>query len=207
MPSRGAVIGIAAAVGAAALAFAVVVPLVRDKAEPPPSLWKVVSGVGLLQTLDCRGKPVIVRTGGPEGEETGFASATVFLVGRRVVMGVEHSLPRHDADGGCGLRVRLNGRWYDVVAAKAWGEPGDPDRRGFDVATLTLAEDAPGHIFEFASEPVRVGDTLTLLGYPKGGPLRISAGLVTKKVATATASSSPRRWYPTSSRGTAAGRS
>lgn len=180
MRARGPVIGVAAAVGAAALAFVLVPPLVRDQAEPPPSLWEVASGVGLLRTVDCRGQPVVVRTGGPKGEESGFASATGFLVGRRVVMGVEHSVP---VKGGCGLRFRLDGRWYDIVAAKAWGEPGDPDRRGFDVATLTLAEDAQGHIFEFASGPVRVGDTLTLLGYPKGGPLRISAGLVTRKVA------------------------
>lgn len=181
MRARGPVIGVAAAVGAAALAFVLVPPLVRDQAEPPPSLWKVVSGVGLLRTVDCRGEPVPVRTGGPQGEETGFAGATGFLVGTRVVMGVEHSLPvRGD---GCGLRFRVDGRWYDVVEAKAWGEPGDPDRRGFDLATLTLAEDATGHIFEFASEPVRVGETVTVLGYPKGGPLRISTGLVTRKVA------------------------
>ncbi|MGH3030119.1 MAG: trypsin-like serine peptidase [Gaiellaceae bacterium] len=170
-----------------AAVFAVVVGarLIKDEAAesggarslPLKSFDELASGVVLIEILDCQGEPLIVSDGIEEHRVTGSG----FLVGSRVVMTAEHMIPVRSG-GACGMRVRVGDHSYDVAEMTAWGEPGDDDRRGIDVATLTLARDAPGHIFEFAAETERVGSRLAVLGYPLGGPLRISKAVITRKV-------------------------
>jgi hypothetical protein len=130
-----------------------------------------------MEALDCKGKPLVVFDGLRKHPVRG----TGFLVGTRVLMGVEHMIPQTPGVI-CGYRARLGGRWYGVRSVAVWSEHGEDDRRGIDLATATLSAEAPGHVFRFASESASVGTRLTLLGHPLGGPLRESKGLVTKKL-------------------------
>lgn len=130
-----------------------------------------------MEALDCDGNPLVVSSGLTKHEVRG----TGFLVGTRVLMGVEHMIPQTPGVI-CGYRARLGGRWYDVDEVAVWGERGEKDRRGIDLATATLTADAPGHVFRFASESASAGTRVTLLGHPLGGPLRESEGVVTKKL-------------------------
>jgi hypothetical protein len=131
------------------------------------------SGVGLVQDLDCRGRPLRIA---------GHAvSGSGFLVGSRVVMTAEHGIWVGLNRRACGLRVRLSGSWYDVSDVKVWSEHGESDRRGTDLATLTLSRPARGHVFEFAGVSERVGSSVSALGYPLGGPLKITRGPLARK--------------------------
>jgi hypothetical protein len=184
MRKRTAVIvGIAVAL-AAVLATVLLRGLLTDESgssassgEPLQSFDSVASGVALMEALDCEGKPAVVSDGINEHRVRG----TGFLVGTRVLMGVEHMIPQSPGII-CGYRARLGERWYDVGDINVWSERGEDDRRGIDLATATLSEDAAGHVFGFASESGPVGTTLTLLGHPLGGPLRESKGVVTRKL-------------------------
>ena len=97
MRSR-AVLAITVAVTLAAVLAAVLVRgLVGDDtgppasdAEPLQSFDSVSSGVALMEALDCAGKPLVVSDGVTEHRVRG----TGFLVGSRVLMGVEHMIPR-----------------------------------------------------------------------------------------------------------------
>lgn len=145
--------------------------------EPLQRFNSVSSGVALVEALDCKGKPLVVSDGVTEHRVRG----TGFLVGSRVLMGVEHMIPQTPGII-CGFRARLGGRWYDVAEVDVWSERGEEDRRGIDLATARLTQDAPGHVFRFAAESGPVGTTLTLLGHPLGGQLRTSKGVVTRKL-------------------------
>jgi hypothetical protein len=137
----------------------------------------LASGVALMEALDCKGKPLVVT------DATGAkhrARGTGFLVGSRVLMGVEHMIPQTPGFI-CGYRARLGGEWYRVDRVAVWSERGEDDRRGIDIATVTLSADAPGHIFSFAPESAAVGTKVTVLGHPLGGALRASEGTVTKE--------------------------
>jgi S1-C subfamily serine protease len=170
------------AVAAAVPSFVLGATVFGDGSEGGGSLWprnldRLATGVVLIEILDCRGEPLIVDDGLAEHKVTGSG----FLVGSRVVMTAEHMVP-HPGSEACGMRVRLaGGGSSDVVEAYAWSEHGEDDRRGIDLATLTLAEDATGHIFDFASETERVGTSLAKLGYPLGGPFSISKAVITRK--------------------------
>jgi hypothetical protein len=172
---------IVAVLAAAVLAAALVAVLRNDDAERPApltSLDEVESGIALMEAIDCEGKPLVA----PDATGEHRVRGTGFLVGNRVLMGVEHMVPPRPGIV-CGYRARLGGRWYHVVDIKVWSEQGEADRRGIDLATVTLDDDAPGHIFAFALETVPVGSRLTLLGHPLGGPLRTSKAVVTRKLA------------------------
>jgi hypothetical protein len=168
---------------AAVLALALIRGSSADEAESPSasraleSFESVASGVALMEALDCDGKPLVVSDGVAEHRVRG----TGFLVGSRVLMGVEHMIPPTPGVV-CGFRARLRGRWYAVADVHVWSERGERDRRGIDLATASLSRSAPGHVFRFAPETVSVGTTLTLLGHPLGGALRESKGVVTKKL-------------------------
>jgi V8-like Glu-specific endopeptidase len=129
-----------------------------------------------MGALDCKGKPLVVYHGTGEHRSRG----TGFLVGTRVLMGVEHMVPQTPGFI-CGYRARVGGQWYHVEQVAVWSERGEDDRRGIDLATATLSADAPGHIFRFAPESSSVGTKVTVLGHPLGGPLRASEGTVTKE--------------------------
>jgi hypothetical protein len=170
-----------ATVGLAVALVAAVSVLVWGGADGDPSSAdtseSLRSGVALMEALDCKGKPLVVT------DATGAkhrARGTGFLVGTRVLMGVEHMIPQTPGFI-CGYRARLGGEWYRVDRVAVWSERGEDDRRGIDLATATLSSDAPGHIFSFAPESVSVGTKVTVLGHPLGGPLRATEGTVMKE--------------------------
>ena len=140
----------------------------------PKTFAEVATGVALIGVHDCAGKPL----DGPFGNE---GHGTGFLIGSRLLMTAEHvvqgatSHPR-----ACGIRARLGTRWYDVEAAKGWRDRGQKDSRGSDIATLKLAADAGGHLFELARADSLVGSAVAALGYPRGLPLSFTQGFVTK---------------------------
>lgn len=138
----------------------------------------VATGVGVVQPLDCQGRPI--RTYGGL-----TAGASGFLIGSRLLMTVEHGINGllGATRGPCRLRVSLGGKWYPVTRTTVWSEPGKRlDRRGIDLGTFELARPAPGHIFSIADQPPRVGDSVAALGYPFGLPISVSQGIVRKTV-------------------------
>jgi S1-C subfamily serine protease len=138
-----------------------------------PSARTLASGVGLVQLLDCKGKPL--RAQGHTVSGSGF------LVGEQVVMTAEHGLLPLEAKYACGVRVRFGDEWYQANGFKVWRK-GDGDWRGVDLAAMTLSRPATGHIFAFAHGDQLVGSQVTAIGYPLGGPLRFTSGPVTRRL-------------------------
>jgi trypsin-like peptidase len=142
----------------------------------PETFARVATGVALIGLHDCTGKPLL-GTFGNDGSGTGF------LIGSRLLMTAEHVVqavmghPR-----ACGLRARIGSRWYEVEEARAWRDPGQKDLRGVDLATLQLAAEAQGHLFELNRVEAPVGSAVAALGYPRGLPLSFTQGFVTKKL-------------------------
>jgi S1-C subfamily serine protease len=141
---------------------------------PPRTFAQVASGVGLVEDLDCRGRPL--RVSGHRVTGTGF------LVGSRVVLTAEHGIRVGEHRSACRMRVRLSDRSYNVVDAKVWADRGKVERRGVDLATLRLSRPASGHVFEVARSGARVGSAVAALGYPLGLPLSFSQGVLRKKI-------------------------
>lgn len=140
-----------------------------------PALFpKLATGVGLVQLLNCAGRPVVGN-----GRVAVFSG---FLVGRRVVMTAEHGLFVGPSQVACRVRVRLDGRWYAVSEMRLWGDPGRADRRGIDVATLKLSRPARSHVFRFASQSPPLGGFVAAIGYPLGLPISFSQGIIKSKV-------------------------
>jgi hypothetical protein len=140
---------------------------------PLEKATEVATGVGVVQPLDCKGRPI--RYAGLTANGSGF------LIGSRVVMTVEHGISNflRTTRGVCRLRVWLGGEWYPVTRTTVWSERGKKtDRRGVDVGTFELARPAPGHIFRIADQPARVGDAVATLGYPFGVPISVAQGIV-----------------------------
>ena len=148
--------------------------VVDDGSDASPESLR--SGIALMEALDCKGETLVVSDGLTEHRVRG----TGFLVGRSVLMGVEHMIPQTPGVI-CGFRARLGGRWDKAGEVTVWSERGETDRRGIDLATVTLTADAPGHVFRFATQSAPVGAKVTLLGHPRGAPLRESQGVVTKE--------------------------
>lgn len=142
----------------------------------PETFARVATGVALIGVRDCAGKLLV----GPFGNE---GSGTGFLIGSRLLMTAEHvvqgatSHPR-----ACGIRARIGNRWYEVEEARAWRDRGQKDWRGSDTATLKLATDAPGHVFDLSRADSPVGSAVAALGYPRGLPLSFTQGFLTKKL-------------------------
>lgn len=102
-------------------------------------------------------------------------------MGKRLVLTAEHGVYVGLNRRACRLRVSLGGRRYDVSGVTVWGDRGRSDRRGIDLATLTLSRPARGHVFELARTRPAAGASVAALGYPFGLPLSLSQGLVTKR--------------------------
>ena len=135
------------------------------------------SGVGRVETLNCDGTPFVV--GGHA------ASGSGFLIGSQVVMSAEHGMWVGLDEPACKMRVRFGDETYPVMSVRVWGEQNQNDfyaRRGVDIATLTLGRPVDAHVFKLASEGAPVGTPIATLGYPMGGPLKITRGAVTKNV-------------------------
>ncbi len=139
-----------------------------------PTVEELTSGVGRVETLKCDGSPFDI--GGHAATGSGF------LIGSRVVMSAEHGMWVAQDEPACKLQVRFGEETYAVTNVRVWGEPGQKDmyeRRGVDLATLTLSRPVEGrHVFRFAFEGAPKGAPVSTAGYPLGGPLRVSRGTV-----------------------------
>ena len=133
--------------------------------------------MGRVETLKCDGSPF--RVGGHAVAGSGF------LIGSRVVMTAEHGMYVGLDEPACKMRVRFGRETYQVTSVRVWSDTKKSDgygRLGIDLATLTLDRDADGHIFEFAPDGAPRGTKVATLGYPMGGPLKVTRGTVTKNL-------------------------
>ena len=174
---RGVLIGLAA-MAAGLVAVGVVMKSRSADDAKPPTLEQLKSGVGKVETLDCDGTPF--RAGGHAISGTGF------LIGSQVVMTAEHGMYVGLDQPACKLRVRFGSETYPVTSTRAWGESGQKDfyaRRGVDLATLTLARPVTDrHFFELGTEGASKGTPITTIGYPLGGPMKVSRGEVYRNI-------------------------
>jgi hypothetical protein len=142
----------------------------------PETFARVSTGIALIGAHDCAGKP-LAGSFGNEGFGTGF------LVGSRLLMTAEHVVQGAESHPrACGLQARIGTRWYQVEEARAWGDRGQTDRLGVDVATLKLATEADGHVFELARVDAAIGSAVAALGHPLGLPLSFAQGFLTRKL-------------------------
>jgi Trypsin-like peptidase domain len=79
------------------------------------------------------------------------------------------------------MRVRFGGGLYDVADVRVWSENGEHDRRGIDVATLTLTRAARGHVFKIAPTGAPTGSHVATIGYPLGR-LKVARGTLTNNL-------------------------
>jgi Trypsin-like peptidase domain len=162
----------------AAVAGAVLLQSRSGGEAGPPTLEELKSGVGRVDTLNCDGTPFTV--GGQAFTGTGF------LIGSRVVMTAEHGMYVGVERPACRLRVRFGAETYAVTSVHVWGERGQRDsyaRSGVDLATLMLARPVSDrHVFELAPVVAGTGTPVATLGYPLGGPLKVSRGTIYKYV-------------------------
>lgn len=142
------------------------------------------TGVGKVETLNCDGSPVTVSD--PVTGKARPVSGTGFLISPRVLMTAEHGMYVGIDEPVCKMRVRFGSETYPVTSVRVWGDRGQRDsyaRSGVDLATLTLDRPVDDrHQFTFAANGAPTGTKVVTLGYPLGGPLKISRGTVTKNV-------------------------
>jgi len=149
----------------------------RSTDEAKPKLAELKTGVGRVEPLNCNGTALSV-----DGHAI---SGTGFLVGSRVVMTAEHGMYVEIDKPACKMRVRFGNETYDVAEVHVWGETKASDsygRLGIDLATLTLDRDIEAHVFEFAPDGAPRGTKIATIGYPLGGPLTVTRGVVTKNL-------------------------
>ena len=142
-----------------------------------PTIEELKSGVGRVETLKCDGSPF--RVGGHAVAGSGF------LIGSRVVMTAEHGMYVGLDEPACKMRVHFGSETYQVTSVRVWSETKKSDsyeRLGIDLATLALDRAADGHIFQFAPDGAPRDTNVATLGYPMGGPLKITRGTVTKNL-------------------------
>lgn len=160
-------------------AVAIAVVTQRDSDRAAPTIEELKSGVGRVETLKCDGSPLTIGGRTPSGSG--------FLVGSRVVMTAEHGMyvsvdPDQPA---CKMRVRFGDTTYPVTDVRVWGNANQRtsyDRLGVDLATLMLGEPVDGHLFKLADTGAPVGTAITTLGYPLGGRLSETRGVITKNL-------------------------
>ena len=137
----------------------------------PETFTRVASGVGLVRPVACK------RAQGGQGAEV-----TGFLVGSRVIVTATAVVADAIARG-CGLQVRLGGRWFGTTSARAWYDARS-EAHDVDLATLELSRASTGHVFKFARTHPRRGEAVATLGHPLGLPLSFQQGLFRRAVVT-----------------------
>ena len=134
-----------------------------DRPAISPAVFaKVASGVALIRTYDCSGRPVAEGTG--------------FLVGKQLVM-----TARHVVAGACRVRALLGNRSYTTSLIKSWYSNGSTVGQT-DLATMRLDRPAPGYVFYFSSGIPPLGATVAMIGHPLGNPISLAQGPLIKKV-------------------------
>lgn len=171
---RSWLVRLVVALTVAGVVAAVAVQRANDDASAAPTLQELTTGVGQVETLNCDGTPVTF------GDHA--ATGTGFLIGSRIVMSAEHGMWVAQDEPACAMRVRFGDETYPVTNVRVWGEPAHKDmydRRGVDLATLTLARPVEdGHVFQLAAAGAPKGAKVLTAGYPMGGPLKVARGSV-----------------------------
>lgn len=124
----------------------------------PGLFQKVSSGIALIKTFGCGGKPL--------GQGTGF------LVGDSVVMTARHVL-----QGSCRVRVTVAGQRFEGKRWVYWAS-GRSTGRGEDLATLKLERPAAGFVFRVRPSSPPAGTNLGFVGYPLGNRLSLNQGKI-----------------------------
>ena len=128
----------------------------------PDTFSQVSSGVALIHTSRCNGRPI--------GQGTGF------LVGASVVMTARHVLL-----GACRVRVRVAGGNFVGTRWVEWSGGGTSSSAA-DLETIKLDRPAnDGFVFRVRSSPVRVGLNLGMVGYPLGNRLSLNQGKIIER--------------------------
>lgn len=123
----------------------------------PETFSEVSSGVALIRTFGCRGKPL--------GQGTGF------LVGTSVVM-----TARHVIVGSCRIRVQVAGDNFVGKKTTSW-YGGGASPSAADVATIRLDRAvSDGYVFRVRSNRMPPGLNLGTAGYPLGNRLSFNQG-------------------------------
>ncbi len=151
----GHVLAAALMVGIVAIGVA---PSSNAAQEVNPRTFNLVSsGVALIRSYGCGGKPLRQGTG--------------FLVGASVVM-----TARHVVVGACRLRVRVGGETFVSRRWTYWYSNGT-SVSGADLATIKLDHEATdAFVFRVRSSRVPVGSNLGMVGYPLGNRLSLNQG-------------------------------
>lgn len=130
-----------------------------SQAASPALFQEVSTGIALIKTFGCGGRPL--------GQGTGF------LVGDSVVM-----TARHVVKGACKVSVRVNGESFHSPRWVYW-HGGTASTGAADLATLKLDHAAVGaHIFRIRSSKPPAGTNLAMAGYPLGNRLSLNQGKI-----------------------------
>jgi serine protease Do len=132
-------------------------PTATTTASPTPSGYPdfaalyaaVSSGVAEIDATTC------------DGQSTG----TGFLVGRDRLVTAAHVI-----NGASSVTVKTDAGNVKAVVAGV-------DKTA-DLAVLTLAKPATGHVFTLADHPSRTGTRIVTIGFPLGGPKTLTEGAV-----------------------------
>jgi len=151
---RGAVLFWLGVVTLAAIAS----PSANAHSKLSPGLFqRVSSGVALIKTYTCAGRPI--------GQGSGF------LVGESVVM-----TARHVVNDACRVRVHVAGSTYEAKRWVSW-RGSHTSASAADVATIKLDGDvSSGYVFRIRSSLPPVGSNVSAIGYPLGNRLSLNQG-------------------------------
>jgi hypothetical protein len=141
-------------------------PLRTVSARPSisPSLFQTISsGVALIKTYTCGGRPIAEGSG--------------FLVGDSVVM-----TARHVVRGACRVRVHVGGATQTSVHWSYWST-GLTNQDAADLATIKLPHaTVGGYVFRIRSSLPPIGSNLSSAGYPLGHPLSLNQGKLVSRL-------------------------
>jgi hypothetical protein len=143
---------------AAASLAAISTPGASARSNLSPGLFqRVSSGVALIKTYTCGGRPI--------GQGSGF------LVGSSVVM-----TARHVVNDACRVRVHVGGNTFEATRWVSW-LGSHTSASAADVATIKLDGNVPnGYVFRIRSSLPPVGSNVSAIGYPLGNRLSLNQG-------------------------------
>jgi hypothetical protein len=143
-----------------ALTAGTTVPKASGSHELSPDLFRqVATGVALIKTFGCGGRPIAEGTG--------------FLVGESVVMTARHVLQH-----ACRVHVRVDGDSFTARTWTAWyGDKASVSAA--DLSTIKLDHAAIGaFIFRVRSSLPPAGTNVSAVGYPLGNRLSLNQGKI-----------------------------
>jgi Trypsin-like peptidase domain len=134
-------------------------PLQRQ-AITPATYASIASGVALIKTFTCSGRPLAQGTG--------------FLVGSRVLMTARHVIA--EVKGACIVRAYMGNSSYTGSFIRFWSSSAT-NQGSVDLATMKLNRVAVNdYVFSFAPRTPPLGTTIAMIGHPLGNPLSLAQG-------------------------------